>query len=270
VLWPFLFSSLDSNPLVKPDLTQPIGAILLDIEGTTTPLDFVYGILFPYARAHAAEFLKRRASSPEVQMDLAALRREHLRDSTQGLNPPPLNDATWESLVPYIDWLVLGDRKSPALKSLEGKIWQEGYASAALRGELFDDVPKALKRWQAQNRKIAIFSSGSVLAQRLLFSHTAAGDLSRYISGYFDTSIGSKIDPASYQSIARSLEVTASEIVFISDTVRELDAATAAGLQALLSERPGNHPQPEHAYRKIQSFDEMFLVTKNVTEEARG
>jgi enolase-phosphatase E1 len=240
-------------------IDRQVRAILLDIEGTTTPIDFVFRVLFSYARSHTERFLEQHRSSPDVVGDLDCLRREHLEDTHQGLNPPALkNPHEPGSFVAYVDWLIERDRKSTPLKSLQGKIWAEGYASGELCSQVFDDVPPALKRWQGQNRTIAIFSSGSVLAQKLLFAHTPAGDLTRFLSAYFDTTIGTKTDCVSYEKISRMLERSPAEIIFISDVVRELDMAEAAGLQALLCERPGNHPQPENSYRVIRTFDELF------------
>jgi enolase-phosphatase E1 len=244
---------------VTSSIYHPVHAILLDIEGTTTPIDFVFKILFPYARSQTERFLERYGSSPDVLDDLDGLRHEHLKDTRQGFSPPVLKDPHEPaSIVAYVDWLIERDRKSTPLKSLQGKIWAEGYASGDLYSQVFDDVPPAFKRWQGQNRTIAIFSSGSVLAQKLLFSQTTAGDLTRFLSAYFDTTIGTKTDPDSYEKIAKMLERSPAEIVFISDVVSELDGAEAAGLRALLCKRPGNHPQPENAHNVIRTLNEIF------------
>ena len=252
-----LFPSPASDPVVSPSLNQSIRAILLDVEGCTTPIDFVYKVLFPYARSHVQGFLKRHGSSPDVQKDVAELRREHLEDTRQNLNPPALNDIEPDSIVSYFHWLTDRDRKSTPLKSLQGKIWEEGYAHGKLCSHMFEDVPAALKRWQEENKKIAIFSSGSILAQRLLFAHTTSGDLTRYLSAHFDTTIGTKTDPVSYRRIANAMQCSPSAIIFISDLVTELNAATCAGLRTLLSERPGNHPQPSNSFQVIRSLDEL-------------
>ncbi|MGA7925988.1 MAG: acireductone synthase [Candidatus Sulfotelmatobacter sp.] len=236
-----------------------VRAILLDIEGTTTPADFVFKVLFPYARSQTEKFLERYGSLPDVLEDLDGLRREHLKDTRQGFSPPVLNNPHEPaSFVAYVGWLIDRDRKSTPLKSLQGKIWAEGYASGDLRSQVFDDVPPALKRWQRQNRTIAIFSSGSVLAQKLLFTHTSAGDLTGFLSAYFDTTIGTKTDPASYDKIAKTLQRSPAEIVFISDIVSELDGAEAGGLRTLLCKRPGNHPQPQNAHKGIRTLNELF------------
>jgi enolase-phosphatase E1 len=164
-----------------------------------------------------------------------------------------------ESTVAYIQWLMDRDRKSTALKSLQGKIWEEGCGSGQLRSAVFDDVPGALRRWHSQRRSIAVFSSGSVLAQRLLFAHTIVGDLTPYLFRYFDTTTGPKTDASSYRTIQRALQQLPSEIVFISDVAAELDAAASAGLQVLLCERAGNHPQPSDAHSRIRGFEELLL-----------
>ena len=219
--------------------------ILLDIEGTTTPITFVYDVLFPYARRHAAAYVKK--------IDLTDLKREYEDDTRAGNNP-----ALWsDDPLPYIHWLMDQDRKSTALKRIQGEIWLDGYRNGELRGEVFPDVPDALQRWHDAGIDIRIFSSGSILAQRLLFSTTAAGDLTKFLSGYFDTTTGPKNDPMSYRKISLAFGISTSEILFISDVTRELDAAHIAGMQTLLCVRPGNHPQPLHNHDVITSFADV-------------
>src|SRR5438876_7638889 len=174
---------------------MPVRGILLDIEGTTTPIAFVYDVLFPFARRHAGEHVKKA--------DLTDLQREHDEDVRQGTNPPP-----WSSgPVTYIHWLMDQDRKSTALKNIQGQIWLEGYESGELHGEVFPDVPPALERWRRREIDVRIFSSGSVVAQRLLFSSTAAGDLTRWSSGSLDKTIDHKHDPATYCIIAAVIAI---------------------------------------------------------------
>jgi enolase-phosphatase E1 len=234
---------------------SPHEILLLDIEGTTTPIAFVYDVLFPYARKKIADFLSRNLASAEVRADLARLGEEWEADLRQGLNPPPYNDD--ESR--YLLWLMDGDRKSTPLKSLQGKVWEEGYRAGELKSRLFADVPHAFARWRSQAKKIYIFSSGSVLAQKLLFAHTEAGDLTEFISGYFDTNIGAKADAESYRRIAGAVKMAPPQIVFVSDVTKELAAAREAGMQAVLSIRPGNPPQPDYdSYQAITTFDDLF------------
>lgn len=230
--------------------------ILLDIEGTTTPIDFVFQTLFPYARHHLPAYLAAHWS--EVQADIAALAAEHAADVAQGLQPPPLDRTQGASIVAYLHWLMGRDRKSTPLKSLQGKVWEEGYESGALKSQFFADVPPALARWQQQQKRISIFSSGSVLAQKLLFTYTEFGDLSGFISGWFDTNVGAKKEAASYQRIAAELGVAPREVSFISDVTAELTAAREAGMQTILSLRPGNHSQEgTENFAGITSFEQL-------------
>ena len=216
--------------------------ILLDIEGTTTPISFVYDVLFPYARQRMSAYVHNAA--------LTDLRREYESDVQAGNNPP-----LWSNdPVPYLHWLMDQDRKSTALKRIQGEIWRSGYSSGELHGVVFDDVPAALQRWHDAGIDIRIFSSGSVLAQQLIFSTTLQGDLTKYLLGYYDTTTGPKTNPQSYTTIAMAFALPASEILFISDVTRELDAARAAGMQTLLCVRPGNHPQPPHTHKVTSSF----------------
>ncbi len=227
--------------------------MLLDIEGTTTPIDFVFQILFPYARHHLQTYLAQQWD--EAQADIAELQAEHAADTQQGLNPPPFDSTQLDSVVVYLHWLMDQDRKSTPLKSLQGKIWEEGYKSGALRSQMFADVPPALTRWEQQQKRICIFSSGSVLAQKLLFTYTEFGDLSAFISAWFDTKVGAKKEAKSYERIASELGVEPGEVAFLSDITAELAAARTAGMQTILSLRPGNHPQEgSESFTSIDSF----------------
>ncbi len=237
-------------------MTENIQSILLDIEGTTTPIDFVYQVLFPFARRRVGDYLSQHWSADDVQSDLAKLREEHAVDMQQELNPPELQ-ANLEFVTGYIHWLMDCDRKSTPLKSLQGKIWQEGYESGELLSQVFDDVPPALERWHQSGKQIYIYSSGSVLAQKLLFGHTVAGDLKPLLSGYFDTTVGAKTEAESYRRIAANIQQSPETILFVSDVISELNAASKAGMQCTLSLRPGNHPQPENTFHSINSFAEI-------------
>jgi len=226
-------------------------AILLDIEGTTTPISFVHDVLFPYSRLHLESFLAQHAASADVVSDLARLREEYGEDVTAKNSPPPL-------IEPYVYWLIEQDRKSPALKSLQGKIWQQGYDDGSLRSLVFADVRPAMQRWRSKNLNVSIFSSGSVLAQKLLFAHTDTGDLTKFISNYFDTGVGKKSNGDSYRRIAAALSLTANQIHFISDVLSELDAAAEAEMETSLCIRPGNPTQPSSSQHPIiHNFDEL-------------
>lgn len=241
-----------------------IRAILLDIEGTTTPVDFVFKILFPFASARVESFLHTHRADPEVAAAIEALRDAREREAQRDATVPEWNDASAEARVKsaaaFCRWLIECDRKLTPLKTLQGRIWQEGYRSGALRGEVYPDIAPALARWREQGRDIAIFSSGSVLAQKLLFAHSTAGDLTPHLRAYFDTSTGAKQEEASYRRIAESLGRAAQEILFISDVVAEVAAAQRAGYQVLLCVRPGAQEPRGHGFAVIHSFDEVLPV----------
>jgi enolase-phosphatase E1 len=226
--------------------------VLLDIEGTTTPIDFVFRVLFPYARVRVEAFLETRGAQPDVIADVAGLRAEHDRDVAARRNPPAWKDGAGA----YARWLMDQDRKLTALKALQGRIWEGGFASGELRGQVYPDVPGALGRWTAAGRKVAIFSSGSVLAQKQLFGHSDRGDLTPMLSGYFDTTTGAKADPASYRKIAHALGETPDVGLFVSDVVAELDAARDAGFATVLSVRTPPGPAA-NGHRAVRSFDEL-------------
>ena len=234
-----------------------IRGVVLDIEGTTTPIAFVHDVLFSYARTHVKNFLEKHSGAEDVNKDLDLLRQEHAADLRNGNQPPALTTEL-ESIVNYVNWLIDLDRKSTGLKSLQGKIWYDGYAEGTLRAQVFPDVAPAFARWRTIGLTISIFSSGSVLAQQLLFAHTEAGDLASFISNYFDTSVGKKGEPESYRRIAEAIGLAPGELLFVSDVVTELDAAREAGMKTALSIRPGNQQQERaEQYQTIESFDEL-------------
>lgn len=241
---------------------ENISAILIDIEGTTTPIAFVYDVLFPFARARAHDYLEKHRDSEAVQEDLSHLSEEHDADVALNLDPPPLvaepAAACIDSFVTYVHWLMDRDRKSTGLKALQGRIWQDGYADGQLQSQVFSDVPPALAEWHEAALNLGIFSSGSILAQKLLFAHTEAGDLTKFLNCYFDTTTGPKSAAASYRVIATTLHRAPAEVLFISDIIAELDAARAAGMKTLLCIRPGNHAQElTHSHPSIRTFAEI-------------
>jgi enolase-phosphatase E1 len=188
-------------------------AYLLDIEGTTTPIDFVTRTLFPYARKYLRQYVRDGVTS-EVLNELE-------------------KEPDWSGsrdLVEYLESLMDQDRKSTGLKMIQGQIWLSGYASGELLAELYPDVEPAMRGWIADGATVNIFSSGSVLAQKLLFGHLPEGDLTPLITSYFDTTTGPKRVPASYVEIARQIGKSPSEILFLSDIIEEIQAARAAGM----------------------------------------
>ncbi|MFQ5720090.1 MAG: acireductone synthase [Acidobacteriota bacterium] len=231
-------------------------AYLLDVEGTTTPLTFVTDVLFPYARRHAETYLSGLDDGPLLDEIVAAFRDDHADEVRHGEDPPAWHDgdaATRRASVrAHLEWLMDEDRKSTALKMLQGRIWAAGYHDGSLVGEVHDDVPPALSRWSTRGVRVAIFSSGSVLAQKLLFAHTRHGDLTPFIEAHFDTTTGPKKEPGSYTTISRALGTTPEQTCFVSDVVAELDAARAAGMHTALAVREGSAPPTSHPV--VRSF----------------
>lgn len=194
-------------------------AILLDIEGTTSSISFVADELFPHARRHLPTFI---ANHPEECAPI--------------LSEVPGDDPV-ATLLQWID----EDRKETPLKTLQGMIWAQGYADGELKGHVYPDTPEALRRWHGLGLAIHIYSSGSIAAQKLIFGHSIAGDLTPLLSGYFDTTTGPKRDADSYTKIVDALDLAPSELLFVSDAPAEVDAAREAGLHALLIDRDGRH-----------------------------
>lgn len=201
-----------------------IRAIVLDIEGTTTRVSFVTDVLFPFARARLLGWARAHPEAPELA-------------EVRALAAAP--QASLEEVVQILLQWMDEDRKATPLKAIQGQIWQEGYGTGALLAHVYPDVPVALAAWAERGLALAVYSSGSVLAQQLLFAHSEAGDLRRYISAWFDTRVGPKREAASYVGIAASLGVAPQDVLFLSDVQAELDAATAAGLRTALIAREG-------------------------------
>ncbi|XP_077226772.1 haloacid dehalogenase-like hydrolase family protein isoform X3 [Tasmannia lanceolata] len=240
--------------------------IVLDIEGTTTPISFVTDVLFPYARDNVRNHLTGTYDSEETQDDIKLLRAQVEEDLEQGVAgsvPIPPDDAGKEeviaSLVANVEAMIRADRKITALKQLQGHIWRTGFQSKELQGLVFEDVPEALEKWHAMGIKVYIYSSGSREAQRLLFGNTVYGDLRKYLCGFFDTTVGNKRETRSYMEISQSLGVDKpSQILFITDVLQEAVAAKAAGLEVIISIRPGNSLLPEnHGFQTVNSFAEI-------------
>ena len=235
-----------------------ISHVLLDIEGTTCPVSFVAATLFPYARARLQPFLQAHGQDPDLQPllgELNAAYRSANQETSQEQSEPPSLD----QLCRFLQQLIDADRKLTALKDLQGLIWNEGYADGELVTPLFHDVPPTLKRWHADGLQLAVYSSGSVAAQQLLYAHSNAGDLCPLFSAWFDTRSGPKQDPASYLLIANSLAVSAAKILFVSDSLAELDAAQASGLATRFSRRAGNPEQHPGRHNLINSLEELQL-----------
>lgn len=201
-------------------------AIVTDIEGTTSSIAFVHDVLFPYSRARLADYVAAHAAEPDVAAILDAVRAE--------AGMPALDTAGCTALL--LEWHD-ADRKIAPLKALQGLIWADGYAAGALEGHVYPDAVAGLKRWHARGIALYVYSSGSIAAQKLIFGHTADGDLTPLFSGYFDTAIGGKKEAASYAAIASAIGVPPGAILFLSDVAAELAAAASAGLMVTLLAR---------------------------------
>ncbi len=234
-------------------------AVVLDIEGTTTPISFVTGTLFPYARRRLRGYLEQCERAPEWRALVERFRQEHAADRQADPTVPEWSgEDDRGSIDAYVRWLMDRDRKSPALKALQGRIWEEGYRRGELVSDVFPDVPRALERWQQAGVAAAIYSSGSVLAQQWLFRCSSAGDLTRFLRWHFDTAVGPKTDAGSYARIAATIGLPPADVLFVSDVVVELNAARAAGLRTALAVRPGNPPPPAgHGHEIVTSFDDL-------------
>lgn len=223
-----------------------IRVIVTDIEGTTSSISFVHDVLFPYARKHLPAFVETHGDKPEVQHWLHEAARE-----------AGLVEASRQEIIDMLLRWIDEDRKSTALKALQGMIWEEGYAAGAYRAHVYPDVAPQLREWRANGLRLYVYSSGSIAAQQLLFRHSEAGDLSPQFAGYFDTGTGAKRDIDSYRHISESIDEIPAHILFISDTAQELDAARAAGWQTAMIAReplpmPGAAPYP--VYRDFSAI----------------
>ncbi len=207
-----------------------IQAILTDIEGTTSSLSFVKEVLFPYSRAHLADFVRAQAQTPAVRAQLDEVSRLAGRTLTLA-----------EAIAQLTAWID-ADKKITPLKALQGLIWEAGYTQDDYQGHVYEDAVRQLRAWRQQGLKLYVFSSGSVLAQKLLFGHTAWGDLTPLFSGYFDTTIGNKREAAAYHAIAGKISLPPADILFLSDIREELDAAHAAGMRTVWLVRDGALP----------------------------
>jgi len=219
-------------------VTSPPAAVVTDIEGTTTRIAFVHDVLFPYARDRLAEFLAARASDPAVAACVAEVRR-----MAPGVPP-----------VETLRGWIAADAKVTPLKTLQGLIWADGYASGDLRSEVFPDVVPALRAWRAGGVRLYVYSSGSEAAQKQLFSHLPEGDVTPLFSGFFDTNVGAKRDAGSYRTIATAIGLPAGALLFLSDVAAELDAALAGGWRTCQVVRPEDGTQVAEGHPRAADF----------------
>ena len=225
-----------------------ISGVLTDIEGTTSSVNFVYEVLFPYFRNNM-DRLKEMTADPQVQ---AAFKKTvELARELEGKTLKSVD----EILATLHRWSE-EDRKITPLKTLQGILWKEGYNTGELEGHVYEDVAPALKKWHDRTIQLAVFSSGSVAAQKLIFGHSISGDLTTYFSLYFDTETGGKRDKETYSAIAEQMHLKCQNILFLSDIVEELEAAQSAGMQTVQLVRVGTKPNWE---RTVSDFSEIEI-----------
>jgi len=223
-----------------------IKAIVTDIEGTTTKLSFVKEVLFPYAYQHLPAYVEKNAHKPEIQQILAQA-RQIIADEQL---------STVALIQQFLTWIEQ-DKKITPLKTLQGFIWEEGYQSGQLKSHVYIDAATQLIAWHKEGLTLAVFSSGSILAQQLLFAHTEHGDLTYLFSEFFDTTTGAKNAAESYQIIAEKMGFPPKNILFLSDISAELDAAHQAGMAVLGLVREGSLPASQHVF--VKDFYEIKL-----------
>ncbi len=246
-------------------MSDSIRGVLLDIEGTTSSISFVYDVMFPFARKHFAGYLEKHWDTEAVQDAVSMLRQDDaqwnapetvLSEFGEDHGPDLFRTGVVKCLLRLMD----NDVKATGLKKMQGLVWQEGFTSGEMVAHVYDDVRPAIEAWKAAGKDVRIYSSGSVHAQKLFFEHSVAGDMLPLFSGHYDTTTGSKKEADSYRKIAEAFGLTASEILFVSDITDELDAATEAGMQTALSIRPGNKPiENTSRYRAVESFSEIAV-----------
>lgn len=256
---------------------ESISHVLLDIEGTTCPVSFVTETLFPYAARQLETYLNAHAGESAIQALLAEvqqlwsddpdpqaqrLHKEAESESEVGAAVPTIEP---KMVLPYLQWLIAADRKLTPLKDLQGRIWAEGYARGELHGPLFADVPPALHAWAAQGLVLAVYSSGSIQAQQLLYAHSNSGDLRFLFNHWFDTRTGRKQEASSYTTICEAMQTSVERTLFISDAITELDAASAAGLQVIFSKRAGNPEQNPKSYPCMSSLAAIQINSQHVS-----
>ncbi|KAH6562822.1 hypothetical protein BASA50_008974 [Batrachochytrium salamandrivorans] len=281
---PRIIPTTDGKPLMV------YTAVVLDIEGTTTPISFVHDVLFPHVTSHVQSFLDDHWDEPECQQKVADLMIQARQDKEAGLEGSVEIHAetitsqdnlqenrlmetvhlsqTKASVVDYIKWVMSSDRKVTALKSFQGYMWRFAFEAGSVTGVVYDDVLMALKSWKMHGIPVFIYSSGSVEAQKLLFKYSDKGDLLEYFKGHYDTTTGPKTEVSSYELISADIGVPTSQILFVSDNVKEIKAACSAGYQVRIAVRPGNVPvtgSDEHMYGVSSDFSVLASVELNAS-----
>lgn len=234
--------------------------VLLDVEGTTSSIAFVYEVMFPYVRRELERYLREKWGLPGLTEACELVARDAGKGSFAEWSGPRPPEAQQRLVQEEVLRLMDADAKTAGLKRLQGMIWEAGFTGGELRAHVYDDVPPALEAWSRAGLDVRIYSSGSVKAQKLFFGHTVHGDLLPLLRGHYDTTTGPKKAPESYRAIAKDMRRPPQEILFLSDVTAELDAARAAGMASALLRRPGNPaPPPQHGHAEVRGFHEIAV-----------
>ncbi len=223
-----------------------IKAIVTDIEGTTSSIDFVHQSLFPYAKKHMRGFLRHNARYPDVAAHLHEVARIEKRQ------------LTWEDAADVLERWMSEDRKDTPLKALQGMVWSKGYEAGELKGHVYADTPVYLRRWHEAGKKLYVYSSGSEEAQQLIFGYSEAGDLTPLFSGFFDTRVGAKREAQSYRNILKQIGLAGDEVLFLSDIGEELEAAREAGMKTWQLLRDAK-AKPFASHPQAKDFSEITV-----------
>ncbi len=237
--------------------------ILLDIEGTTCPTSFVSDTLFPYADSHLEGFLNENRGNNEIQSLIDEAWHEWKADhdpSSKDLLSKAFreNSREIENICGYLQYLITIDRKSSALKDLQGRIWREGYEKGDISSSLYPETIEVLSKLKQQGYILAVYSSGSISAQKLLYRHTTNGDQTALFSHWFDTRTGNKKESKSYSDISTAMNIPVEKVMFISDSCAECNAAKKTGMSVLFSLREGNPEQDPHDHKAIKELWCLF------------
>ena len=239
--------------------------LLLDIEGTTCPVSFVSDVLFPFAKKELSRYITQCWNKSPNNKTIQAARKEWKDDQSAEsikIKQQVKQGQTGEvdGLIEYLKHLISIDRKSTALKDLQGKIWENGYSNGELKSQLFPETAECLRQWNEQGLTLSVYSSGSVQAQKLLYRHSSNGDLEDLFSHWFDTHTGPKKSTESYTTIAEKLHSSPNKIWFVSDNGAECDSARLAGMHTLFSLRDGNPDRDPRDHTVVQSLREVSAL----------
>ena len=237
-----------------------IKAVICDIEGTTTSISFVKDVLFKIAAEESKSFLMNNYDELKYLID--QLHNLALEEKFEIRNDTSSKVEHVNAVDHYIQHLIKTDRKVSMLKELQGKIWRHAYESNLIKGHVYDDVKRNFKKWTDKDLKIYIYSSGSVEAQKLIFGYSIAGDMCKYLSGYFDTRVGHKQEKKSYENILDNINLKGEEALFLSDIQNEVIADRNANISCILLDRPGNAALSEKVrseFRVVKNFDEIEI-----------